>query len=261
MVQSKSLTSGFRSSPHAHSFYELGVVFEGACTWKMRGRPTANLRAGDMILLPPNCEHSEEANGRVRLGWVGFISQEKEAGKSMLRQARDEEGTVQYLMEHLNREQNQTGSSEICTVTLQHILLLFQRAEKRRKPQPPLAAHLLNARQVQIAQSVASYLDRNTAQRLSMDQVANYHQLSAHHLNVIFQRYYRMTPTNYRLRQRVASAEKMLVDGRSIKEVAAECGFTDAAHFTREFKSRMGRTPGEVRNDPGIRNSFSTGLA
>lgn len=250
VVQTKSLPSGFRSTRHAHSFYELGVVLEGTCTWKLRGRTLRRLRAGDMILIPPKCDHHEEAGGGVRLGWVGFIP--GNSRERLIRQARDEDGSVQFLLNHLNREQNQPGSSAICAVTLQHILLLFQKAEKRSHVGTTPPAHSLNARQVQIVQSVASYLDRNAIQRLSMEQVANYHQLSAHHLNVLFQSYYQTTPTNYRLRRRIESAGSMLAEGRPIKEVARECGFTDTAHFTREFKLRTGRTPGEARNEPRV---------
>lgn len=249
MVHTKNLVGGFQSSWHAHLFYELGVVFEGVCVWRLRNRTVRRLRAGEMILVPPKCDHFETTESRVRLGWVGFVHAEKAGNASRaIRQARDETGDIQYLLQHLAREQD---SPEICGLTLQHILLLFRRAEKHGNQAVPKQTHSLNARQIQIVQSVAGYLDHNAGQRLSMEQVADYHKLSAHHLNILFQRYYRMTPTNYRLRQRMTSAEALLQEGVSIKEIAAECGFTDAAHFSREFKLRTGKTPGEARNSLG----------
>jgi len=97
-------------------------------------------------------------------------------------------------------------------------------------------------------QSLAAYLDQNVGQPFSLEQVAEYHHLSAAHLSVLFQKHYHITPTAYRLQKRLTHARRLLQETpQSIKEIATACGFTDAAHFCKEFKKQTGQTPGQAR--------------
>jgi len=45
----------------------------------------------------------------------------------------------------------------------------------------------------------------------------------------------------------VLSKEKLRDGGLSLTDVAAECGFTDQSHFTREFRRAFGVSPGAWR--------------
>lgn len=51
-----------------------------------------------------------------------------------------------------------------------------------------------------------------------------------------------------RLRLAYARLSDRSLRGRTIGEIATGCGFVDAAHFSRAFKARYGKTPGEVRD-------------
>lgn len=205
-----------------------------------------------MILVPPDCFHLEAAAERVQLGWVGFQSSFKFPRRQLLHPISQEETApdFRYLLNRLYAEQrlDRLGSAEICTLTLDHLMWLFQRATQRQIRPAREAPHSLNTRQIQIVQSLATYLDRNATQPLSLNQLANYHHLSAPHLSVLFQAYYQMTPTRYRLEKRMNAAQELLEGGgQSVKEIAADCGFTDAAHFCKEFKRQTGQTPTQVR--------------
>lgn len=60
--------------------------------------------------------------------------------------------------------------------------------------------------------------------------------------------------TAYILRRRLEECARQLRDphhaGRSVTELAFACGFNDASHFSRAFKSRFGRSPREYRQEP-----------
>jgi two-component system response regulator YesN len=51
---------------------------------------------------------------------------------------------------------------------------------------------------------------------------------------------------SYRLK---LASEMLLVTGKTIAEIAEECGFTDASYFTKTFRSAFGKTPKEFRNE------------
>ncbi|KOV97291.1 AraC family transcriptional regulator [Streptomyces sp. NRRL B-1140] len=95
------------------------------------------------------------------------------------------------------------------------------------------------------------YIARHLADPgLSSEKVAEAVGVSARHLSRIFQPA-GVSPSRYILEQRLGKARQVLADPGSrhltIAEVAHCWGFASQAHFTRVFRSRFGRTPGETR--------------
>jgi len=60
-----------------------------------------------------------------------------------------------------------------------------------------------------------------------------------------------ITPHQFLVSVRVAHARRLLAMGTSISEVAANTGFADQSHLTRQFRSRLGLTPGRYRSAAG----------
>jgi len=58
---------------------------------------------------------------------------------------------------------------------------------------------------------------------------------------------YGLPPHAYLLSVRLNAAQRQLAAGDMPADVAAACGFTDQAHLTREFRRRLGVTPGAYR--------------
>jgi AraC family transcriptional regulator len=72
------------------------------------------------------------------------------------------------------------------------------------------------------------------------------------HLAREFRRHFGITPTDYRLRNRVARAAVLLSASRgSLSTVAHEAGYSDQAHMTREFRRWLNVTPLEYRRLTG----------
>lgn len=67
-----------------------------------------------------------------------------------------------------------------------------------------------------------------------------------------FKRHFGETVTAYRLRGRLRRAVALLVRGSdTISEVASECGFSDHAHFCRQFRRATGVSPSRYRRLTG----------
>ena len=65
------------------------------------------------------------------------------------------------------------------------------------------------------------------------------HKTGARH----FRRAYATSPDRYRTMRRLALARRAIQDGVPLAAVAAESGFADQSHMTRQFKRVYGVTP------------------
>jgi len=62
-----------------------------------------------------------------------------------------------------------------------------------------------------------------------------------------FTRKFGLSPSRYLRNLRCVSAKALMREGLTVAQVAQELGFSDQAHFTREFKKIHGITPGRYR--------------
>ena len=64
------------------------------------------------------------------------------------------------------------------------------------------------------------------------------------HLCRVFRRAFGVSPLQYRQQSRLENAKRLLAAGdRSVKQVAAELQFRDAAYFSRLFRRYTGQSP------------------
>lgn len=79
---------------------------------------------------------------------------------------------------------------------------------------------------------------------LSTSMLARQLHCNADYLGRVYRRAFNLTITDAIHRQRIMSAEKMLLtDSCSLSEVAQRCGFQDAGYFRQIFRKAVGLTP------------------
>ncbi len=79
---------------------------------------------------------------------------------------------------------------------------------------------------------------------ISTSTLADKLHCNADYLGRVYRQTFQLTITEAIHRQRVLSAEKMLItDSCSLSEVAERCGFHDAGYFRKVFRKAMGLTP------------------
>lgn len=93
-------------------------------------------------------------------------------------------------------------------------------------------------------EQVKAFMLANSAQTVSLDELAAMVGLSSCRLNRIFSSSVGVPPHAYLNQIRVWNTMKMLAKGLAIADAASASGFYDQAHFARHFKKLTGFTPG-----------------
>jgi AraC-like DNA-binding protein len=258
VMMPRSSKRGLKFNDHLHPFHELGCVLEGSCDWVIAGR-RQHLSTGDLVLVPAGASHREETadDGRARLVWIGFTldgSPTIPAALAHALSAGDYDGELQRLFavvcsEHQGRA---VAHAERAELALREILILLCRLHPSGEMAEPRAS-AKKARAPRLVQSAALTLTGNLAQPMRIRDLAHYHSLSPSHFAMLFRKHRGQTPRRFLQQARLEKATALLQAGElNVKEIAAACGYVDAAHFCHAFKAATGLTPKQFRKADGV---------
>lgn len=100
------------------------------------------------------------------------------------------------------------------------------------------------------AKLVMKYLKQNYATKITLDTLAEKFSCSQSMLVKNFKKEYGTTIMNALMDVRLEKAAELLKNGRlSIKEIAAECGFSEQNYFSKSFSKKYGCPPSEFRKN------------
>lgn len=96
---------------------------------------------------------------------------------------------------------------------------------------------------------VLSYLEKNLANGISLEEMASVAGVTPQHLCRLFKHIFHMRPFEYLTGLRMQKAKEMLVSSgtKPLKEIAAYTGYSDTSYFCAVFKEHEGMTPMEFR--------------
>ncbi|MFH1499772.1 MAG: AraC family transcriptional regulator [Verrucomicrobiota bacterium] len=249
----RSSRRGLSLGRHSHPFHEIGFVLEGECEWHLTAR-RERLAAGDLLIVPAGTRHHEKTPGRAqaRLGWIGFDFADGHAelppslsGVLATGPYRDE---VRHLLTVIctERQHQKLGHAERAEFALRELLIVLCRLHSPAEVQ---AESPKATRVAELTRSAALTLSGNLAQPMRIRDLAHYHSLSTAHFSALFRKHQGVSPSRYLQNARLARAKTLLAEGSlNIKEIAAACGYVDAAHFCHAFKAAAGLTPKQWRH-------------
>ncbi|MBO1326593.1 GlxA family transcriptional regulator [Acetobacter sp. TBRC 12305] len=141
-----------------------------------------------------------------------------------------------------------------------HVLLLERQAVRQQnllQPTPPLMKEIRLTTNAHVKRA-AMAMEQNMNEPVSIGVIAEQLGLSPRHLVRLFQTEIGMKPTDFYRLIRLRYARALLRQGdMSITEIAIETGFSDCAHFSRQFKARFGLTPTELRLMSGAGGAYA----
>ena len=96
---------------------------------------------------------------------------------------------------------------------------------------------------------VMDYIDSHVADSMSLDTLAKQFYVSSYHLAHKFKDEVGCTVNQYILNRKLGEAQERLVFSTDpIKQIAADCGYTNLQYFYSVFKKNTGNTPAEMRH-------------
>lgn len=100
------------------------------------------------------------------------------------------------------------------------------------------------------AEAIATYIKQNYIENLSLDSISNALSLSKSYASRLFKQMTGFTIMEYVMACRLNQTKFLLETepDKSIKDIAFESGFESAAHFSSYFRSKVGQTARQYRN-------------
>jgi AraC-like DNA-binding protein len=235
---------------HWHEEFQIEAIEEGLGSLAFRGRehPTS---AGSLLLVPPGEVHTSRHSTPAGCSYralnlapelVARIFGSERAFSLSEPVVRDRELFRLFVATHARLEEmpsRLTGDALL--------LRLMEQVFQRTAGSPPLEGC---GREERLGiRKVREYLIQHHAENVALEQLSRVANMSPFHLHRVFTREVGMSPHAFQTTVRIARAKVLLYQGRALRVVAAETGFADQSHFTREFKRFVGLTPGAFRSD------------
>ncbi|WP_316801507.1 AraC family transcriptional regulator [Pedobacter frigidisoli] len=96
--------------------------------------------------------------------------------------------------------------------------------------------------------SFKQIIEANLFAHITLNELADYCNLSLSSFKREFAKHYNDTPANYIKSKRLEkAAELLVVSNMRITDIAFECGFSELANFTRSFSDKFGLPPSNYR--------------
>ncbi len=247
-LHARYITHAF--APHTHEGYAIGVIMEGAETFRYRGQ-TEVAPAGSLVVINPGEVHTGQAatadGWRYRMlypagGVVRAVASEL-AGRPVdvpfFRQAVIEDPALARDLARVHADLEAPASPLERGSWLWSLLarLITRHAE----PVPTRTRVRPAHRAVRQAQDL---LEAAPEQAISLDELSRQVGLSPYHLLRTFRAEVGLPPHAYQTQLRVWRARRLLRAGLSIAEAASAAGFVDQSHLHRHFRRVLGVSPG-----------------
>lgn len=96
---------------------------------------------------------------------------------------------------------------------------------------------------------IISYMSENYAAAITLQDLANYAQISSSYLGNIFKKVTGKSTIDYLISIRINKAKELLLDGFSVSETSKLVGFNDIFYFSKCFKKYEGMSPTQYLQD------------
>ncbi len=218
---------------HAHNHYVFGIVREGERKLVLNGE-LLRIKKGDILVFNPGDSH-----GCTHISESPFAYDSFTVAAEILDGQRFD---FPSNTDDLPRKQLEEVFSLLDRCREEDALEAFVAFEQTLVAKPDV--NPLNPKHEEAAARLYAHMLGHLAERINVGEFAKNEDISAYALIRAYRRMFALTPVQHQLALRVDAACELLASGANASDTAAELGFSDQAHLAREFKKRIGCTPG-----------------
>jgi len=222
---------------HTHKNYEIILYLEGQGNMRTEAG-NIPFEEGTIIIVPPNVKHgSISDNGLKNISIEGdFDGYWHFDTVKFFLDNETREGTILAKMIYDNRFGNSAYLSSLCTA---YACFLTQRVEIDYAIQ-------------KCVRKIVSEISQNAFDsQIDLALILSKSGYSKDYIRSCFKRIMKKTPNEFLTEVRIKHA-CFLIDiyqnKQSLTEISEQCGYTDYIYFSKKFKSVIGLSPKEYRN-------------
>jgi len=252
---------------HSHALYHIIVIYSGEGTFLLNRKQVA-VSPGSIMFISPGQPHSlgVKDGESVTYGEITFEFLDGEGIPLHLNISRVlslivgidisihslEKTISSNAVSHVNRclldlekLRSFQGKDSYFHISTSSILISCLRA---------LSGHFadVNSENTIISpmEKILAFIRANYQQPLTLTDLSHIGAFTTKYLSRRFKELYGQTPIYFRDSLRIESACELLRGTHySVGEIAVKCGFTDIYYFSKIFKKRTGKSPGEYRRN------------
>jgi AraC family transcriptional regulator len=241
---------------HGPTHHMLSCYIDGGTGTFRRDQPDNKGAPGKLCVLPAGHQSSWVINGEIRLAHLYFSPEQfglscvhlldREPRELALRESTFIEDPQQaerfHRLIHMNWDEpgERLLTTSLAHELLDHTMLSQVGLRDGLRLKGGLAPHL--------RRQLVDFIESNLAEPLSLEQLASVCALSHYHFARMFHESLGLPPHQYLLSRRLNRARELLRSTRmAFADIALECGFASASHFSNRFKHAVGATPGAYR--------------
>jgi YesN/AraC family two-component response regulator len=108
--------------------------------------------------------------------------------------------------------------------------------------------YLQNSESHSMMEQTIEYIRQHYMESVTLESLAEQHQMKAKYFSHIFQKYTGTGPIHYLIQYRMKVAHELLMTTSfSVRDIAGSVGYPDAYYFSRLFKKHYGKSPTSLK--------------
>ncbi len=229
--------------PFLQPFYYLYLITEGEASLVLSGK-THHVSVGDIFLTVPGSPYRIIGSGNLRYIYLSFAGS---CVRDFLEQLdinladpihRGFERITDFWFSAISRV-NASNASLLSESVLLYTLSLMSSDKEGADKKAPDSTRF---------DMILNYVNENYRDAtLTLYKVASIFSYTEKYVSSLFKRHMEMGFNKYINSRRIDYALRLIDKGQgSVKDIALDCGYSDALYFSKVFKKKMGVTPTEL---------------
>lgn len=243
-IEAKFQGNGF--DLHRHDTYAIGLTISGVQTFTYRGEARASL-PGQVIVIHPDELHDGGAGTEAGLRYRMIYVPPELVAQALLQSSGIHLPFVdtpvlsdprfrESLSEALEDIEQPIGELKRSSLLAELAASLSRHSSDRRA-----RGTVINWPELKLC---SEYLRECSVQSIRIGELEGLADMDRFTLSRQFKKVYGTSPHRYLIMRRLEGVKRLLANGVSLVDAAAESGFADQSHMNRHFKRAFGVTPG-----------------